>query len=234
MPMQSLAAVIIEPLPIRPYHAESAALAAADGLSAAAAETRERSRTMSGIYGKLDGIVRAADLDLLVLPVLGRLVIAVRHRSDDRHPEVAIEFAAILAGFAVESLLHQPAPARLVHGALAYGPGDTAGGGLLGPVFDEASACASRSASAALWLAPSALAVYAAGSVASIILGDHDVPMADGGTFPTKAVRLRLDPAAQAAFTARANAPGDLDQAIIGAASLRHLAWCAGGARRPG
>lgn len=204
-------------------HGDAEAIAA--GMAQAAATVREKSQSMVGVYGKLEGIVRASDLEIVVQPMLGRIILAVRQLAHAQHPAVAIEFCAILAGMCVESLLAQPAPEDLFRGAVAYGPGDMAEGRLQGPVFQDALACAGRSAGALVWLAPSALAVYSTGSIASTILGDLDVPLAQGGSLQTKAVRLRLDLPSSTAFTARAGRRQDLDGAIARMHSLRHLAW---------
>lgn len=202
----------------------------AAGIADAAEKARTQARDLVGVYGKLENMVRGSDLDIAVSPVLGRIVIAIRQRDEQHHPAVAIEFCAILAAQCATDLLTRPAPADLFRGAIAYGPGDMADGRLLGPVFEDAEECASRTAAAILWLAPSALAVYASGSIASTMLGDCDVPLSGGATLPSKAVRLRLDAAATTAFGERAGTLPGLDGAVSRAHSLRHLAWL--GARR--
>lgn len=224
--MNPTAVCILEPLSAGAVWTRGDAEAVASGLIQAVAGVRERSRSMVGVYGKLEGMVRSSDLEVVIQPLLGRIVVAVRQLAHPEHPAVAIEFCAILAGMCVESLLAQPAPDDLFHGAIAYGPGSLADGQLLGPVFEDALACAGRSLGALIWLAPSALAVYSAGSIASTMLGDFDVALAGGGSFATKAVRIRPDQAASAALAARAGSRQDLDAAVARMHTLRYLAWC--------
>ncbi|MBN8525331.1 MAG: hypothetical protein J0M02_08355 [Planctomycetes bacterium] len=223
--MTPLAACVLSPVLGTDVWSLGDPAAISDAFTAAADRTRERSRDLVGVYGKLGDMVRGSDLEIAVSPVLGRIVIAARPLDDRYHPAVVIEFCAILAGQCFEDLLQRPVPTRLFRGAVAYGPGDLSGGRLIGPAFEDADACAMRTHGAFLWLAPSALAVYSSGSIASTILGDCDIPLTGGDHLPSKAVRLRLDASAAACFKDKAAMPCGVDGAVAQAHSLRHLAW---------